>query len=180
MPFAETPDVNLTTPGDMPADEVFDIVISHASRADLGAIYSGALNEETMMFSSVLHLPIYKFDSLEELEQFKAAFGDSLGMDGKYDGALSFNEATSGRDEAFFEENSLMLVYVDVSNKASDLEVSSIFCDGNTFCIHIMPRNGSKSTTDGADSYRLITVAVPKSMINDCIKFDADFNNDTN
>ena len=28
MPFAETPDVNLTTPGDMPADEVFDIVIS--------------------------------------------------------------------------------------------------------------------------------------------------------
>ena len=164
----------------MPADEVFDIVIFHASRADFGAIYSGALNEETMMFSSVLHLPIYKFDSLEELEQFKAAFGDSLGMDGKYDGALSFNEATSGRDEAFFEENSLMLVYVDVSNKASDLEVSSIFCDGNTFCIHIMPRNGSKSTTDGADSYRLITVAVPKSMIKDCIKFDADFNNDTN
>lgn len=180
MPFAETPDANLTTPGDMPADEVFDIVISHASRADFGAIYSGALNEETMMFSSVLHLPIYKFDSLEELEQFKAAFGDSLGMDGKYDGALSFNEATSGRDEAFFEENSLMLVYVDVSNKASDLEVSSIFCDGNTFCIHIMPRNGSKSTTNGADSYRLITVAVPKSMIKDCTEFDADFNNDTN
>ena len=55
MPFAETPDVNLTTPGDMPADEVFDIVISHASRADFGAIYSGALNEETMMFSSVMH-----------------------------------------------------------------------------------------------------------------------------
>ena len=43
-----------------------------------------------------------------------------------------------------------------------------------------MPRDGSKSTTDGADSYRLITVAVPKSMIKDCIKFDADFNNDTN
>ena len=38
MPFAETPDVNLTTPGDMPTDEVFDIVISHASRADFGAI----------------------------------------------------------------------------------------------------------------------------------------------
>ena len=50
--------------------------------------------EKTIMFGSVLHLPIYKFDSLEELEQF--------------------------------------------------------------------------------------TAAVPKSMIKDCIKFDADFNNDTN
>lgn len=47
-----------------------------------------------MMFGSVLHLPIYKFDSSEELEQF--------------------------------------------------------------------------------------TAAVPKSMITDCTKFDADFNNDTN
>ncbi len=94
MPFTEAPDINVNKPGDMPADEVFDIVISHASRADFGAIYSGALNEETIMFSSVMHLPIYKFDSLEELDQFKVAVPKSMIKDcTKFD--TDFNNDTN-------------------------------------------------------------------------------------
>lgn len=34
--------------------------------------------EKAMMFGSVLHLPIYKFDSLEELEQFTVAVPKSM------------------------------------------------------------------------------------------------------
>ncbi len=102
------------------------------------------------MFSSIMHLPIYKFDSLEELEQFE------LGTRSVW--MVNMTALCPSMKQLPAAMRLLMLVYVDVSNKASDLEVSSIFCDGNTFCIHIMPRNGSKSTTDGADSYRLLTV----------------------
>lgn len=165
-----------TQPDATPAEEDFDIVVSRASRTDYAQIVSGALNNEMMKYSSVLHLPIYKFDTLDELEQFKTSFGESLGIDRKYDKAPSFNDSTAGYDEAFFDENSLMLVYVDGSAGTDGFGVSSVFCDGNTFCIHVKRLTAHEASTDGADSW-LITVAVPNSMIKGCTRFDADLDN---
>lgn len=46
-----------------------DTTVSRVSSSE--ALDSGALNEDRMTISSVLHFPIYKFDTLEELTQFK-------------------------------------------------------------------------------------------------------------
>ena len=61
-------DIELT---EISADEVIDVSVSYANWTEESNLYFGALNKEKMVISSVLHLPIYKFDTLAELNQFK-------------------------------------------------------------------------------------------------------------
>ena len=59
---------NGTLPGD-----VYEVTVSYANWVE-EEVFFGALNKEKLAISSVEHLPIYKFDALEELEQFKYTF----------------------------------------------------------------------------------------------------------
>ena len=158
-----------------PVDEVFDITVSYANWGELNEIYTKALNTDKMAISSVRHLPIYKFDTLVELEQFKTDIDGILSIDHGYDEIPSFNEATAKYDEKFFTENTLMLVYVESGSGSYRYGVDSIYhADGN-FCIHIKQTNNPEFGTDDMAGW-FITVAVPDTMIADCSVFDADFN----
>ena len=163
-------------PGGTPVEEAFDIAVSYANWTDDSGIYFLALNTSQMYISSVRHLPIYKFDTLEDLEQFKLNFSEVLSMDAGYDDVPSFEHTTAGYDESFFEENALMLVYVSASSGSYRFGVNSVFCDGSSFCIHVEQVNNPEvGTADMAGWF--ITVAVPGSMVANCKDFDADLNN---
>lgn len=158
------------------ADETFDIAVSYANWAEASEVYFGALNKDKMAISSVQHLPIYRFDTLEDLEEFKLTFGEVLAMDYGYDEVPSFNDITAKYDKTFFEENTLMLVYVGANSGTYRFGVNSVFCDGNSFCIHVEQINEPEVTTDDMAGW-FITVAVPDSMVENCTEFDADLNN---
>ena len=164
-------------PGGTPVDEVFDITVSYANWGDLDEIYSNALNIDkidTNEFDNINHLPIYKFDTLAELEQFKNDVKDVLSIDSGYDEVPSFNESTAKYDENFFTENTLMLVYVEASSGSYRYGVDSVYhADGN-FCIHVKQTNSPEIGTDDMAGW-FITVAVSDSMVADCTVFDADF-----
>jgi len=162
--------------GGTPVEEAFDIAVSYANWTDESEIYCGALNADKMVYSSVQHLPIYKFDTLEDLEQFKLTFSEVLAMDYGYDEVPSFNDTTDKYDETFFEENTLVLVYVGAGSGTYRFGVNSVFCDGNSFCIHIGQVNDPEVFTDDMAGW-FVTVAVPDSMAANCAEFDADLNN---
>lgn len=179
-PSASTPVENPTNKvqsGGTPVEEAFDIAVSYANWTEESEIYFGALNKDKMAISSVQHLPIYKFNTSEELEQFKLAFGEVLTMDSGYDEVPSFNDTTANYDETFFDENTLMLAYVGANSGTYRFGVSSVFCDGNSFCIHIKQLNNPEAVTEDMAGW-FITVAVPDSMVENCTEFDADLNND--
>ena len=179
-PSASTPVENPTNKvqsGGTPVEEAFDIAVSYANWTEESEIYFGALNKDKMAISSVQHLPIYKFNTSEELEQFKLAFGEVLTMDSGYDEVPSFNDTTANYDETFFDENTLMLAYVGANSGIYRFGVSSVFCDGNSFCIHIKQLNNPEAVTEDMAGW-FITVAVPDSMVENCTEFDADLNND--
>ena len=140
----------------------------------LTELFVKSLNIDKMMISSVMHLPIYKFDTLAQLEQFKSDFGDILTMDHGYDDMPAFNDVTSKFDEKFFDENSLMLVYVDSNSGSDRYGVNSVYCADGKFCIHVKKLDSPDvGTCDMAGWF--ITVAVPNSMIEGCDEFDAIF-----
>ena len=181
IPSASTPvekPTNKVQSGGTPVEEAFEIAVSYANWTEESEIYFGALNKEKMVISSVQHLPIYKFNTLEELEQFKLAFGEVLTMDSGYDEVPSFNDITTNYDETFFDENTLLLVYVGANSGTYRFGVSSVFCAENSFCIHIEQTNNPEVVTDDMAGW-FITVAVPDSMVENCTKFDADLNNDS-
>ena len=81
-------------------------------------------------------------------------------------------------DETFFDENTLLLVYVGANSGTYRFGVSSVFCAENSFCIHIEQTNNPEVVTDDMAGW-FITVAVPDSMVENCTEFDADLNNDS-
>lgn len=170
---------NDTQSGGTSADEAFDIAVSYANWAEASEVYFGALNKDTMAISSVQHLPIYKFDTLEDLEQFKLTFGEVLAMDHGYDEIPSFNDTVAKYDDTFFAENSLMLVYVGANSGTYRFGVNSVYCDGNSFCIHVEQTNNPEAVTEDMAGW-FVTVAVPDSMVENCTEFDADLNNNFN
>ena len=129
-----------------------------------------------MAISSVIHLPIYKFDTLSELEQFKTDVDGILSFNQSYGEVPSFNDVTMKYDEKFFDENTLMLVYVEAGSGSCRFSVDSISQTDGNFCIHIKQTNNPEIHTDDMAGW-FITVAVPDSMIDEFISFDADLNN---
>lgn len=157
-------------------DEAFDIAISYANWSESDEVYFRALNKEKMVISGIQHLPIHKLDTLEDLEQFKLTFGEVLTMDNGYDEVPSFNDVTAKYDKAFFEENTLMLVYVGANSGSYRFRVNNVFCDGSALCIHVEQVNNPETVTEDMAGW-FVTVAVPDSIIENCTAFDADLNN---
>lgn len=157
-------------------DEVFDISVSFANWSEESTIYLGGLNREKMYVSSVQHLPIYKFDTAKELEQFKRRVGEYLSIDSGYNEIPSFSEVVSKYDEDFFYENTLMLVYVPANTGSYRFGVNSVYRYNDSFCIHVERTNSPEVVTDDMAGW-FITLCVPDGVVKACTEFDADLNN---
>ena len=147
-----------------------DTTVSRVSSSE--ALDPGALNEDRMTISSVLHFPIYKFDTLEELTQFKDSLDYPEMLSFAYDEVPPFNEVTAKYDEAFFSENTLLLVYVVASTGTYRFAVDTITGDGTGLCVHIVETTHAEVVTDDMAGW-FITVAVPDSAAATYTEFDA-------
>lgn len=104
--------------------------VAFANWTDDSKIYATALNTETMISSSVQHLPIYKFDTVAELNSFKTSFSGILTMDSGLDEAPSFDYITTAYNDRYFSEKSVILTYIPSNSSFYRFDVSDVYCDG--------------------------------------------------
>lgn len=149
-----------------------EVTLSYGNWSDDSSIYMGSLNREKMIFSSVLHLPIYRLDTLEDLESFKENFGDILSMNQSYDEVPSFEDATAPYNEDFFEDSSLMVVYVSANSGSYRFGVSEVYCKNGGYSIHVERLNNPEVVTEDMAGW-FITVAETDNKLNNCTEFDA-------
>ena len=149
--------------------------LSTSSRAGWGItnIYDNALNASNINDSNHYNLPVYKFDTLSDLEKFKSDFGGENGFNYGWDEVPSLNDATKNYNEDFFEKYTLMLVYVEANSGSYRFGFKDVTIDGNYFCIHIEQTNKPQVYTEDMAGW-FITVAVPDSMIANITEFNAD------
>lgn len=159
-----------------PHNQVYDVAISFANWTDDSKIYTSSLNLSKMQSNSIQHLPIYKFDTVEDLMQFKTLFGNILTMDSGWDEIPSFNDTTIKYDKKFFEDNSLLLVYVPASNSTHRFGLSGIGWDENKLYVHVKETTGAE-LVDCAMAGWYLTVAVEKESVANCTEYDAFFAN---
>lgn len=136
-------------------------------------IYDNALNASKLGEGNPYNLPIYKFDTLSDLEKFKSDFGGENGFNYGWDEVPSLNDATRNYNEDFFERYTLMLVYITAGSGSYRFGFKDVTIDSNYFCIHVEQTNNPQWWTDDMAGW-FITVAVPDSMIENCTKFNAD------
>ncbi len=85
LKFIERSSISNVGGADSSNVQTFESTVSYANWSDDNKIYVQALNTDKMYINSVQHLPIYKFDTLKDLEQFKQSFGNTYTMDRGWD-----------------------------------------------------------------------------------------------
>lgn len=162
-----------TEPSQNPSVD-FETTVSWVNYSDdVSKLYMSALNNDKMMYSSVRHLPIYKCSSAEDLEKFKSDFSDILDFSAQYDGVESFDETGKKYDTAFFEKNTLLLIYITAGSGSYRYGVDSIYVDSDNVAVHIKQVNEVEVGTCDMAGW-LICISVSKDAIKTCTVFNAD------
>ncbi|MBP3938874.1 MAG: hypothetical protein IK955_05655 [Clostridia bacterium] len=151
-------------------------VVSFAGIVE-SSIIVGALNKDKIYTDNMQHLPIFRIDTNRDMKQFKSKYCNEIFINEGYDEVPSFEEITSGYDEAFFKSNSLLIVYVEANSGSFRFDASSVYCDGNSVCVYVKQANNPVVCTDDVVGW-FITVTMEDSEILDCKYFDA-VRNDT-
>lgn len=175
---AANPNTNKVVDPTMPVPNVhesnksYTYKVAFANWSDDSRIISGALNTETMIISSVQHLPVYKFDTKEELDSFKNSFKDVFTMEQGLDETPSFESITAEYDDDFFSKYSLMLAHVPASSGSFRFGISDVCIDDQSFCMYVEKLNNPE-VYDCMMSGWFAMAEINKEDIAECTKFDA-------
>ena len=151
--------------------------ISYVGWSEDPTLYDSALNSDLLQSEPGEHLPIFKIDTLAELEQFKATFETILDLDQGYDTALSFNAAMSKAQwdrEIFYEKNSLLIIYIPASSGSFRHAIQEVKTTDTSICIHVKQTNNPDVITDDMAGWFLL-VEVEDEEIQKYTSFDATF-----
>ncbi len=156
--------------------QVFEVeaTVAWANYSDDSLISDKALNKGVLDWDDEQHIPIYKCDTPKELAAFKADFNGVLELDPNpvYEGTPSFERETAAFNEAFFVDNSLLLVYVEASSGTYDFDVdyvSSVYGKVTVFA----EQTNDPEVFDCMMAGWLLSVPVTKEQIKGCGEFDA-------
>ncbi len=149
--------------------------VSCAGWQDNWDIYRNAVNAkvytEHMDFSGML--PIHPIHSREQLQSFLEEYDDKLDLFRESEGIPSFFQAQAQFDEAFFQENSLILIYVRPNKGTERFMLSDIqYTTDKALHFEILRHRGAD--TEDQTGY-LLCIRVDKLFSQDCKSYSASF-----
>lgn len=149
--------------------------ISYVGWTDNAALYEGALNYELLQNEPNRHLPIFKIDTIEELEQFKATFENIVTMDQGYDTVLSFHAAMSKAQwdrKIFYENSALLIIYIPANSGSFRYAIQEVKTSDTSICIQVEQVNEPEFITEDPAGWFLL-VEVEDEEISKYTSFDA-------
>ena len=157
----------------VPVDEENMIRVAYTEDLRLA---DGCLNTqviaETLHLSSVLHLPVFRFDSAADLAAFLDGYGDVLGVDEGHDGAPSLREAAAAYDDAFFKENCLLAAYMTAGSGSFRYGAEVVYDGADFVCVYVNKTNDPAVYTDDLAGW-LVLAPQKKSDLRKCGTYDA-------
>lgn len=150
---------------------LFDPALSYAGEGAV-ELFHGALNPGAIAISAEQHMPIYRFDTLAELEQFRADYAELVTMEQGYDEVPSFAETVQNYDDAFFADNSLLLVHVWANSGSQRFGIREVTTENGRLCIRVEQTNDPAEGTDDLAGW-FLTAAIARSTAAQYTAFDA-------
>lgn len=162
----------VTAPNVAASNPVGEATVAPTTYRLEGELYTNALNADkiTEMFSP--HEPIYTFDTAEELQNFKKKFGDSFDMDKRWDEVPSFSTVTADYDEAFFKDNSIILIYIATGSGTYRYDVDSVDYNTTSLTVHVRETTNAM-WRDAMCQGWFMTITIPDSYLINCTEFDS-------
>jgi hypothetical protein len=153
--------------------------VAYAGWSDDPAIADGSINKGQLTNGNGEHLPIFRFDTLEDLNQFKAKYESVLSFDQGYNSTLSFNAALKKAQwdrEGFFADHSLLAVYVPANSGSLRFAVHDIEVTYESICIYVEQTKRTEIFTEDMAGW-FVLVEIADEEIRNCYAFDAIFVN---
>ena len=141
--------------------------VAYANWTENNRIISSCLNAEKAEkrnINTVWHLPVFKFDTKEDLDLFREQFEDILTFEQGYDEVPSFNEVVSEYDDAFFVEHTVILAYVTAGSGSLRFGIRDVHREGNTLCLNVMQTNHPESGTDDMAGWFMIAEVLDEDL----------------
>ena len=145
--------------------------VAYANWAE-GGMMRDCLNGEKMIISSVHHLPVYRLDTLNDLNGFRERYQDVLTPNHGWNEVPSFNEIASSYDDSFFDEHALILAYVEAGSGSFRYAIQNVSWDGSALCLDVIQTNHPEAYTDDMAGWFVIA-EVSDSDIAGVTEFDA-------
>ncbi|MBE6648801.1 MAG: hypothetical protein E7614_04695 [Ruminococcaceae bacterium] len=146
-----------------------------ANSCDISELYKNALNSEKLLSSGYptgINLPIYKFESMEDVNNFKENFKGLLSFDGSYDEVPSFNKVMENADEDFFQATTVFVTYIFSGTGSFRYHVTDVNKDG-TFIVEQQDYPYEEVTDDEAGWF--LFVFAPKEKADKLTEINAVF-----
>lgn len=134
-------------------------------------IGSQAVNAETMIISSVRHIPVVSITDAAALAKFMEAGSEFYQFDVTYDADESFADTATQYGDAFFAEKQLLILCTQESSGSIRHEITGTPITGDTLSVAIKAVVPEVGTDDMADWFIVLEIA--KDEIKNCDKFDA-------
>lgn len=152
---------------------------AYANWTEDGLVRTECLNPGIMVVSSEGlfpegHLPVYKFDTVEDLERFKELFQNILTLDQGYDDVPSFNEVTAAYDEDFFADHAVIAAYVASNSGSYRYALQDILFEGSFFCMDVVQTNNPEVFTEDMAGW-FVLAEISDADFKDAAFFDARF-----
>lgn len=157
------------------AGDAFEVTASNVTYInDKTVLYKKALNSDKMNEDSIFNIPVYKFETMQDAKDFIVFFENEYLSDGYHGDIDDFKNIIKSMGEEYFKEYTVFLLYVITGNGATDVDVHSVYNDGENLCINI-----EKTTQTGVGGTAVMsgffyTVAIEKESVKNCISYDAD------
>ncbi len=152
--------------------DLFDIAyVSSHSMFDDEKIKNESLNADKMNVDDIYHLPVFRFETSEELTVFADSFDEKF--DSGHSNADDFREKLKDYDEDFFKDKMLFVVYFEPRVSNPGYEFYGIYTDDEVFRLEyslIKSENGASATVSTS---RISIIGVEKSFVGNCSSFDA-------
>ncbi len=150
-------------------DAKWHSVVAYAGY-DSSSVFADALNAHLFVQSSVRHLPLYRVDNANELNEFMQRFPE-LQFDQGFAEVPSFRTVTADCDEALFAENTLLIAYVPAGNPDDRYRAVTISTsDPLTINVVHLPVDG---VSDSVMSGWWIITVVPREWTDRAFMLDA-------
>ena len=159
-------------------DDQYGNTVSYAGWSDDRRIYEGALNKELLQSEENTHLPVFKMDTAEDLEQFKSNYETVFTMANGYDNVLSFEAALAKAQwdrEGFFKDHSLLIIYIPANSGSLRFGIKEVVTTDNSICIHVEQKNDPETLIENMAGWFLL-VEVDDEEIEGYTSIDAVFN----
>ena len=162
------------TPNDLLSEQDYEVAVCNAHSLS-SKIFEQALNADRLEDESYRSIPVYKIDTAEDLAQFKREFYNEFSWNQSHNELPSFGEVSAAFDNAFFENNTLLLAYIKSPSGTYRYDVRNVRCDGESLCITVYQTLENLQLVNALGAGWFVTVAVPDSLVSDVTVFDAEF-----